>query len=409
MNRRRGARFTFRKPDFGPLFKALGRLRLPAFARLSRKNRRKVRLFSEQPDVAAHPTAHAHVATPPRSRAARIAHLLLGFLAFAAPLAAALAAFMVPLLGVRAYEYVMQSGYFHVREVLVDHATAPGLDRTTEPHLARQELLDIAGIGPGTHVLEADVDQMTARLAAHPWIRWARIERELPDTLVVHVVEHRPTAYLAARELYLVDELGVPFVVAPPDFSAHLPVISGIPSERLTEAKDAPEVERTLAVALNVLRLWEAQDLSRRYPIGELRLQPGGGVAVVLEGQAAGAATEVVIGRGPYREKLFRLEWVLEHLRSLGKTAEYVLLDLGDDADPRGIDIGGARVVVKADLGAEPAEPARAPAAAPPEAAPTPSPSPAIPAPPQAPDTPAEDVEAAPVSGGRPALDAGQE
>jgi|GEM_PF-875490 len=448
MNRRRGARSLFKKPDFAQLFASLKQLRLPV---LSKKNRKKLKLFTRAQsegvrdgslDLEFGEDAAAAQARPPRSkthpRLSGLARWTLGVLAFLAPVAAALAAFTVPLLGVRAYEYVMQSGYFHVREVLVEHVTQPGYT-APEPHLAREELLKIAGIDAGTHVLGADVDAMTQRLSDHPWIRWARIDRELPDTLVVHVVEHQPTAFLAADELYLVDELGVPFAVAPADFTMSLPVISGIETERLSDPKESPAIGQQLAAALNILRIWEAQGLARRYPVGELRLQGGGTVALVLEGKTVGNATEIVLGRGPFREKLFRVEWVLEHLRSIGKTADYILLDLGDDA-PDSIEMGGARVVVKTDLGPEsadtagrrPAPVAEPTAAATPDAATTagmptapahptdaheppsgphaaPSANPANIPESNEPDADLEGAEAAPVSGGRPADDNGQE
>ncbi len=192
MNRRRGARSLFKKPDLGLLLASIKRLRLPP---LSRKNRKKVKLFARTEDAGAPldgghgqpfgpsagvlgdagaPDTNTDTNTPagtrrPMHRALRLA---LGVLAFLAPIAAAVAAFTVPMLGVRAYEYVMQSGYFHVREVLVEHVTQPGRSAAL-PHLAQEELLQIAGIDAGTHVIEADVDAMTQRLIDHPWIRWA--------------------------------------------------------------------------------------------------------------------------------------------------------------------------------------------------------------------------------------------
>jgi len=61
----------------------------------------------------------------------------------------------------------------------------------------------------------------------------------------------------------------------------------------------------------------------------------------------SGSGTEVVLGQAPYRDKLFRLEWVLESLLAEGKTAEYVVLDAFTGIGP-GADDG--RVIVKADL-----------------------------------------------------------
>lgn len=387
-NRRLGARRFLKKPNLGQAVTALKRLRLPSW---SRKNRR--RLLSRKPPPRTSATSSSDGAP---SRSGR----LLSLFAFLAPAVAALIAFTLPLIGVRAYEYVMQSGYFRVQSVVVSTTTAGG---DLDPYLSQNKLLEIAGIAPDTHVIDADLDAMTKRLVDHPWIRWARIERELPDRLMVHVVEHRPSAYLTAGELYLVDELGVPFALAPADLTLPLPVISGLDRDRLEDPDAAPAVQRELAAALNVMRLWRAQGLWSRYPVSELRLLGGGRLAFVLESRTVGAATEIVLGRGPFREKFFRVEWVLEHLRSLGKTAEYVLLDLGDDLPDGAIEIGGARVVVKSELGPEGFEPDALPNDEPARSAPAPDifadpPSQEL-------DDPLDGATFAPLSGGRPARD----
>lgn len=466
-NRRLGAKRLLRRPDFPAIWQKIRQFQFP---RLSKKNRRKGRLLAGSSLLATlAPGAGDDASTSPASasspraaapaRRSRLTHILL-FLAWFAPIAAALVAFTVPLLGVRAYEYVMTSGYFHVKEVLVDLSVGrfgdlPREGDAVQPHHTRDELMAMAGIGPGTHVLQADLEQMTAKLNASPWIRWAEVSRELPDKLIIHAIEHRPVAILAALDLYLVDEVGVPFVLAPADYAQRLPVISGggvITPAMLADPNAMPGIQKTLQTALNLLAKWKAQGLSRRFPVGELRLESGGRATLVLEKKTVGEATEVALGRGPYREKLFRVEWILEHLNAAGKTAQYILLDLGDELEPGAVALGGSRVVVKTDLGTEVmdtppikdlgaaapdaaprpnrARPARpdAPADAPPAAEPSspepdspepredvPAVTPSVPAPPAdpnanpTPDDPAETFEAAPLTGGRPADDSGEE
>ncbi|MCC6620676.1 MAG: FtsQ-type POTRA domain-containing protein [Deltaproteobacteria bacterium] len=341
----------------------------------------------------------------------RLRHLRT-FLAWAAPLAVALVAFTLPVIGGRAYEYVMSSGYFHVREVRVDGAS----------RIARDEVLAIAGITPGTHLLDADVDVMAERLRAHPWIRGARVERLLPDVLVVHLVEHRPTAFLAAGELYLVDESATPFMLAPVSEDLDLPVVTGLPIAMLTDPKQADAVHHALTGALNVARIWDDHGLTTRYPLGEIRIDGPRGYVVVIEAQnqqgvGTGQPVEVMLGRGPFSDKLYRLEWVLEHLHAQGKTPEYVVLDLADGAPADAEQLGGTRVVVKTELAAEdgaaptvvPA-PAPAPPPAPPIDDPSRSPSPRVgedPADADGQDGPASEM--VPLSGGRPAAEPGLE
>jgi len=420
---------------------ALSKVRLP---RLRAGNRRRLgsrRLAPTGPMPVTTPQApRAPAVTSRLARACarlglrgRVRHLGT-FLAWAAPLAVALVAFTLPVLGGRAYEYVMSSGYFHVREVRVDGAS----------RISREQVLTIAGITPGTHLLDADLDAMTARLVADPWIRSARLERLLPDTLVIHLVEHRPTAFLAAGDLYLVDENASPFMPAPISEDLDLPVVTGIPIEQLTDPKQATAVHQALTGALNVSRMWVDQGLDDRYPLGEIRVDGPRGYVVVIEAQntqgvGTGSPIEVVLGRGPFADKLYRLEWVLEHLNAQGKVPEYVVLDLADAAAGEAADgerLGGARVVVKADVGVDvdgqptlaPASPASAPApaaspapAAPAQRAPTArrAAAPRIEPPPAQDPSPrvGEDAEGqdgpasemVPLSGGRPAAEPGLE
>ncbi len=490
MNRRRGMpAFKVTLASALDHTRALGRkvsqmrvFRLVGLGGLGRKNKRKLslsRVFdttptnapgsndshdapdSQNPDGQLDSNATTAVATRGSGRLQKVGLLLL----WAMPLVAAAIAFAVPLIGVRAYEYVMTSAYFHVREVIVDQSSTRmtmGSGQPYVPYLSKNEILEIAGIGPGTHLLEADMDAMTARLAAHPWIRWAKVVKDLPDVLVIHVVEHIPSAFVSpfvdnaaglptttatTPGLFLVDELGQVFAPAPADRVLALPVITGLSLARLEDVGAAAAVRQELEAGLNVLRLWESHGLSRRYPVGELRLMPGATFGLVLEiadtsHSGRGGATEVVLGRGPFREKLLRLEWILEHLYADGKTAEYILLDVVDALDPRAIAMGGARVVVKADLARDTVEALdemvrRAPVAPAPEAPEAPErrvarpPEPAAVEPEPAPDAviepaaepepfepPAENPhaleadtpsEVAPLTGGRPAEDFGEE
>ena len=247
------------------------------------------------------------------------------------PLAAALVAFATPTLGVRAYDYVMETGYFHVREVLVE-----GNER-----LSNAEVLEAAGIRPGTHVLAADLQRMAARLRAHPWISWAHVRRELPARLLIELREERPVALLADGPLYLVNAAGEIFAPLEPQTDTHLPIVTGLSAAVLTGQGPAAEVARgDLRAAVNLARLYRSMNLDGRWPLSEVRVIPGRGLGLVL----SGSGTNARLGRGPYRAKLYRLEWVLEHLRQQGKEADYVLLDVeGHEGEE-------PRVVVKAEV-----------------------------------------------------------
>lgn len=58
----------------------------------------------------------------------------------------------------------------------------------------RQSLIDALGVEIGQPILGVEIGTARARIASLPWIREVTVERRLPDTLLVRVVERRPLA-----------------------------------------------------------------------------------------------------------------------------------------------------------------------------------------------------------------------
>jgi cell division protein FtsQ len=66
---------------------------------------------------------------------------------------------------------------------------------TGTAHLSRAAVVRLAGVSPSTDLLSLDRDAVAARLEASPWIASATVERDLPFTLRISVVER--TAVIA--------------------------------------------------------------------------------------------------------------------------------------------------------------------------------------------------------------------
>ncbi len=73
---------------------------------------------------------------------------------------------------------------FTVQEILV-------VGRRETP---RQDLLDTLRLDRGAPILAFDPEPARQRLEALPWIRMATVERRLPDTVMLRLVERRPMA-----------------------------------------------------------------------------------------------------------------------------------------------------------------------------------------------------------------------
>jgi cell division protein FtsQ len=70
-------------------------------------------------------------------------------------------------------------------------------------HTTPTELEHMAGVNDRTNVVWADLPAIEARLRSNPWVLEARVQRKLPSTLLVTVVERRPVARGGQPELLL--------------------------------------------------------------------------------------------------------------------------------------------------------------------------------------------------------------
>ena len=152
-------------------------------------------------------------------------------------------------------------------------------------------LLDAVGVERGTPILTVDLDAVRERVVALPWVKAARVERHLPDTLLVALTERRPLALWQRQGvLTLVDEDGV--AIPDPRIARFggLPVVIG--DDAPARARDALAMlarEPDLLVRVRALT-WVGE---RRWTVRLDDLQ-GGGIDVQLpETGAAGAWTHL--------------------------------------------------------------------------------------------------------------------
>lgn len=218
-------------------------------------------------------------------------------------------------LGWAVHGYATTTPYFRLRTLRVE-----GLRR-----VPRAELEVWSGLSQRPHLLTLDVEALRQRIADHPWVADARVERELPGELRVHVVERRAAALLLSERLSLVDENGVVFAPSEGRGDERLPVITGVPRGQGPDA-DRERHGRVL-LALAVIREWRRQGLPDMASLAEVHLDPV--LGPVLFTEAAG--TRVHLGRREHPRRLARLKEVLRALSQRGQVAEYVLLDQGED------------------------------------------------------------------------------
>jgi hypothetical protein len=186
--------------------------------------------------------------------------------------------------------------YFALREVVV----------RGQVRLAPDRVRAVAGLEPGTSVWDVDVAAAEARLRREPWVRRARVRRQLPHRVLVQLREERPVAILAVTEpapgLYYVAGHGR--IVAPlaPDDPRDFPYVTGLRAGDVSG--EDPFGAGALRRALALVRLSVRGGLG---PVSEIHVDRTRGLTVL----PVAPAIPIVVGWGGFTEKLGRLPTVL--------------------------------------------------------------------------------------------------
>jgi cell division protein FtsQ len=106
--------------------------------------------------------------------------------------------------------------YFNIRRVEVVGAR----------YLSARDVYALLAVDTGSSVWQR-TSRLERRVASHPQVRSARVERKLPGTLVVRVVENAPVALAPARDgLRPVDAAGRALPIDPSRVDLDLPVVA---------------------------------------------------------------------------------------------------------------------------------------------------------------------------------------
>lgn len=155
------------------------------------------------------------------------------------------------------------------------------------------QLLEVVGVERGMPILALDLASIRQRVEALPWVKSARVERQLPDTLFISLTERRPLAlWQRHRTLALVDEDGVVITDRKLGRFASLPIVIGDGApERAREALVMLAAEPDLLARVRALT-WVGD---RRWTVRLDDLQ-GGGIDVQLPEAGAAAAWSQLAG-----------------------------------------------------------------------------------------------------------------
>jgi cell division protein FtsQ len=207
--------------------------------------------------------------------------------------------------------------------------------------LGADEVLRAAGLEVGKNVFEVAPADAQSRLVRHPWIAEAEVQRRLPGTFRVRVREHRPAVLIWLDRLYLVGEDATVFKAVESGDPVDLPVVTGVDVARFTS--DRTFRSSLLLEVVAVMHDYRAAGLYRREPISEIHVEEDDSISLFIGDDA----TEIRLGRGPFRGKLRKLRTVLDRLEDREARPAYVYLDNVRRPDRVTVRLRGSDVVVE--------------------------------------------------------------
>lgn len=166
-------------------------------------------------------------------------------------------------------------------------------------HVDDDRLRELLALEKGTNILALDLEALSARVAAEPWVERAEVIRQLPDTLEVQLTEHREAAVVLAGHFYLANDHGQLFKQVERGERGELPIITGIDRADLLASRQ--EAEARVLQALEVLEAYRAKQRPR---LSEVHLGAHGDVTLFT----AEAGTQIRLGRGDVTSRLERLD-----------------------------------------------------------------------------------------------------
>ncbi|HEX2117244.1 MAG TPA: FtsQ-type POTRA domain-containing protein [Alphaproteobacteria bacterium] len=129
-----------------------------------------------------------------------------------------------------------------------------------------QHVLDVLNVKRGTPILAFSPAAAKAELEQLPWVKEASVERRLPDTILVRIVERRPLAlWQHGRQLVVIDHDGTEISGADPAKFAGLPLVVGDDAPKHANQLLAlmalePDLEKRVIAAIRVgARRWNLQ------------------------------------------------------------------------------------------------------------------------------------------------------
>lgn len=169
--------------------------------------------------------------------------------------------------------------------------------------VSSNEIIQLTHLQTGTLLYKIELTAIQRNVISHHYIKDAVIERNLPNSINIQVIERIPIAMINHDETLYLDEDGI---VLPRSIShklMDLPMISGI-AESESLALGSTITQPDIVETLEVLAALKIVNRPIYHNISEVRVRNGGDIVLY----SADGGVPIIFGRGELASKLVRLE-----------------------------------------------------------------------------------------------------
>jgi cell division septal protein FtsQ len=203
------------------------------------------------------------------------------------------------------------------------------IEVTSDGNLTREAILRAADLSEGKNIFSISLPKVREELGALPQVEESRIQRVLPNKLVIFVQERRPVAWVVPRDAnigsfnfesaYLVDRRGILLKTKslPPEYLG-LPLIIGVDTSNCQAGQ--PLEQDDVKAALDLIRA-SAEILQGRFQIQSIDVSKGYCLTVTDKQRAS-----VTFGTDEIESQLHRLGTVLNYCDKNGRELQTVNL-----------------------------------------------------------------------------------
>ncbi|MDZ7697364.1 MAG: FtsQ-type POTRA domain-containing protein [Deltaproteobacteria bacterium] len=206
------------------------------------------------------------------------------------------------------YHYLLKSPH-----LTLEHVQITGVD----PH-RQKELMALCGLNTEPNLLAINLKDLKKRIEAHPWIRSARLQRQLPHTLTIDIQRQAPVAILMSDGMYYINAWGEPFKKLSPSDDVDFPVITGISKDMASDGKGLETVVHVMNTLSSERGAWSVENLS------EVNIRGDEDMSLYFGHLNA----EVRCNGRNFSEKLAGLRRLTTHLKTSGKIDRVNRIDL---------------------------------------------------------------------------------